>query len=88
MCHRIGHNGSADNNAAPASAVKLPILVARWQKAKSLELRAAMSVARLYQNQGRTEEARSLLAEVYNRFTEGIDTIDLREAKTLLDGLS
>jgi len=47
-----------------------------------------MSVARLYQNQGRQEEARGLLAQIYNRFTEGVDTMDLREAKALLDELS
>ena len=64
------------------------IKIAQRQKAKSLELRAVMSAARLYQNQGRPEEARSLLAEVYDRFTEGFDTMDLREAKVLLDALS
>jgi len=58
------------------------------ENAKSLELRAVMSVARLYQNQGRQEEARGLLAQIYNRFTEGVDTMDLREAKALLDELS
>jgi len=64
------------------------IKVAVDQKAKSLELRAVTSMARLYQSQGRREEARGLLAEVYGRFTEGFDTVDLREAKALLDALS
>ena len=64
------------------------IKIAQRQNAKSLELRAVMSVARLYQNQGRQEEARGLLAQIYNRFTEGVDTMDLREAKALLDELS
>ena len=62
--------------------------VARRQQAKSLELRAAMSLSRLWQAQGRKEEARSLLSEVYGWFTEGFDTKDLIEAKALLDDLS
>ena len=47
-----------------------------------------MSVARLYQNQGKQKQARVLLAEIYDRFTEGFDTVDLREAKAMLDKLS
>ena len=74
--------------ADAAGCFNQAILIARQQNAKSLELRAVMSVARLYRNQGRPEEARSLLAEVYNRFCEGFDTTDLREAKGLLDALS
>jgi predicted ATPase len=61
------------------------IRVAQQQKAKSWELRAVIGMARLYQDQGRLEGVRGLLAEVYNRFTEGFDTKDLREAKGLLD---
>jgi class 3 adenylate cyclase/predicted ATPase len=61
--------------------------VARHQQAKSLELRAATSLARLWQQQGKCEEARQLLAEVYGWFTEGFDTADLKDAKTLLDEL-
>ncbi|MGH8069201.1 MAG: hypothetical protein ACRERE_28995 [Candidatus Entotheonellia bacterium] len=61
------------------------IEVARQQQAKSLELRAAMSLARLWQQQGKKAEARQLLAEVYSWFTEGFDTADLQEAKALLD---
>ena len=64
------------------------IEVARRQQAKSLELRAATSLARLWQGQGKKEEARELLAPVYNWFTEGFDTADLKDAKALLDGLS
>jgi len=64
------------------------IQIAQRQKAKSLELRAVMSMARLYQNQGKQQEARGLLAQIYDRFTEGFDTMDLHEAKTLQDGLS
>jgi adenylate cyclase len=62
--------------------------VARRQQAKSLELRAAMSLARLYRRQGREAEARPALAECYGWFTEGFDTPDLREAKTLLEGVA
>jgi len=58
--------------------------IARRQQAKSLELRAAMSLGRLWQRQGQTEQARQLLAEVYAWFTEGFDTADLQEAKALL----
>jgi predicted ATPase len=61
--------------------------VARRQEAKSLELRAAMSLSRLWQQQGKQAEARELLAPVYGWFTEGFDTADLQEAKALLDAL-
>jgi predicted ATPase len=54
------------------------------QEAKSLELRAAMSLSRLWQRQGKRTEARALLAPVYGWFTEGFDTADLQEAKALL----
>jgi predicted ATPase len=62
--------------------------VARQQQAKSWELRAAMSMARLWRDQGKRDEARDLLAPVYGWFTEGFDTLDLKEAKALLDELS
>ena len=62
--------------------------VARQQQAKSWELRAAMSMARLKRDQGKRDEARELLAPIYGWFTEGFDTLDLQEAKTLLDGLA
>jgi predicted ATPase len=64
------------------------IRIARQQSAKSLELRAVMSMARLHQKQGKQGEARDLLAQSYDRFTEGFDTLDQREAKALLDALS
>jgi len=73
-----------DAEACFYQAIKL----AQGQKAKSLELRAVISMARLYQNQGRQKEARSLLAPIYDTFTEGFDTMDLRESKALLDQLS
>jgi len=62
--------------------------VARRQEAKSLELRAAMSLARLWQQQGKRQKAHDLLAPVYNWFTEGFDTADLQEAKALLEALA
>jgi hypothetical protein len=63
------------------------IEVARKQSARSLELRATMSLARLGQQQGKREEARQMLAEIYGWFTEGFDTADLKEARALLDEL-
>ena len=64
------------------------IEVARHQQAKSWELRATTSLARLWQKQGRVDEARQMLAEIYGWFTEGFDTPDLKEARTLLDELT
>jgi hypothetical protein len=58
--------------------------IARKQQAKSLELRAVMSLSRLWQQQGKGDEARQMLAEIYDWFTEGFDTKDLQEAKALL----
>jgi predicted ATPase len=63
------------------------LTVARHQQARSWELRAAMSLAQLWQQQGKAVEARQLLAEVYGWFTEGFDTADVRAARTLLDRL-
>jgi class 3 adenylate cyclase/predicted ATPase len=62
--------------------------IARSQEAKSLELRAAMSLSRLWQQQGKQDEARQMLAETYGWFTEGFDTADLKDAKALLEELS
>ena len=64
------------------------IEVACQQDAKSWELRATMSLCRLWQKQGKGEEARQILAEIYGWFSEGFDTPDLKEAKALLDELS
>jgi len=61
--------------------------VARQQQAKSWELRAATSMARLWRNQGKPQQARELLAPVYGWFTEGFETRDLKEAQALLDEL-
>ena len=62
--------------------------IARSMEAKFFELHAATSLARLWQQQGKKEEARDLLAPVYNWFTEGFDTADLKDAKALLDQLA
>jgi class 3 adenylate cyclase/predicted ATPase len=64
------------------------LAVARQQQAKTMELRAAMSLARLWRDQGKPQQARELLAPVYGWFTEGFDTLDLEEAKALLDQLT
>jgi predicted ATPase len=64
------------------------LAVARAQQAKSWELRAAMGMARLWSDQGKRNQARDLLAPVYDWFTEGFDTLDLKEAKALLDALA
>jgi len=61
---------------------------ARRQGALSWELRAATSLARMWRDQGRSQEARELLASVYDRFTEGFDTADLKATKALLDELA
>ena len=64
------------------------LAIAHRQQAKSWELRAAMSMARLWRDQGKRDEPRELLAPVYGWFTEGFDTLDLKEAKALLDELA
>jgi predicted ATPase len=64
------------------------LVLARRQQAKSWELRVALSLSRLWQQQGKCTVARALLAPVYGWFTEGFDTADLQEAKALLDRLS
>jgi predicted ATPase len=61
--------------------------IARSQSAKSLELRATTSLARLLANEGKRDEARKMLAEIYGWFTEGFDTADLKDAKALLEEL-
>jgi predicted ATPase len=62
--------------------------IARCQQAKSLELRAAMSLSRLWQQQGKRAEAYEMLTPIYSWFTEGFDTADLQEAKALLEALT
>jgi predicted ATPase len=76
-----------DESEAEASFRKA-IAISRGQEARSFELRAVTSLARLFARQGSSKQARDLLAPVYTWFTEGFDTADLREAKALLDGLA
>ena len=76
-------------NATKAEAYfQRALSVARQQQAKSWELRAAMSMARLWRDQGKRDDARDLLAPVYGWFTEGFDTRDLKQARALLDELA
>ena len=70
------------------SCFKQALESAQWQQAKSWELRTALSLSRLWVTQGKKEEARGLLSEIYGWFTEGFDTADLKDAKALLDELS
>ena len=79
---------SVDHQSQAERCFQQALDVARSQEAKSLELRAAMSLARLWQRQGKRTEACELLAPIYGWFTEGFDTVDLREAKALLDELT
>jgi predicted ATPase len=75
------------NADAAESSLRMALQAARQQEAKSWELRAAMSMARLWREQGKPQQGRELLAPVYGWFTEGFDTRDLKEAKALLDEL-
>jgi len=77
-----------DPQAEAEACFQKAIEIARRQQAKSLELRATMSLARLWQQQGKKEEAHKLVSEIYTWFTEGFDTTDLQEAKVLLEALS
>jgi predicted ATPase len=84
---RVGNSDSAVQTEAK-QCFQDAIDIAHRQQAKSLELRAVMSMGRLLQQQGRKEEARKMLSAIYGWFTEGFDTADLKEAKALLDDLS
>jgi predicted ATPase len=79
---------SSDNHTEAETCFHHAIAIAQNQQAKSLELRAAMSLARLWQQQGKRAVAYELLAPVYGWFTEGFDTADLQEAKALLEALA
>jgi predicted ATPase len=79
---------SAQHQPEVEACFQQTLAIARRQQAKSWELRTAMSLARLWQQQGKRDEARELLAPIYSWFTEGFDTADLQEAKALLDELS
>ena len=75
------------DGAKAEQCFRTAIEIARRQSAKSVELRATTSLARLLAKQGRRDEARAMLAEIYGWFTEGFDTADLKDAKALLDEL-
>jgi predicted ATPase len=81
-------NLCVDNQAEAEACFRQALEVAHWQSAKSLELRAVMSLSRLWQKQGKREEARKMLSEIYGWFTEGFNTADLKEAKKLIEELS
>jgi predicted ATPase len=84
-----GASGIVDSKVADAECCfRRAIEIARKQSAKSLELRATTSLAPLLAKQGRRDEARAMLAEIYSWFTEGFDTADLKDAKALLDQLN
>jgi class 3 adenylate cyclase len=90
LLHDKAHSLMAATGGASAAedALKNSVLAARQQQARMAELRAATSLARLWRDQGKREEARDLLAQVYGWFTEGFDTLDLKEAKAQLDALA
>ena len=84
-----------DDSQAPISKIsqaeacfRQAIDIARHQGAKSLELRSVTSLSRLLRQQGKSDEARQLLTEIYGWFTEGFDTADLKDARALLEELS
>src|SRR5262249_28814511 len=86
---QFGVRGPAPAPQEEAEACFLKAInIARQQQAKSLELRAVMSLSRLWRQQGKQKEAHALLSEIYGWFTEGFDTTDLQEAKALLDELT
>jgi predicted ATPase len=80
--------GGMKDKESPEDYFLKAIEVARRQEGKSLELRAMVSLARLWQRQGKKDDARSMLAEIYSWFREGFNTVDLRQAKALLEELS
>jgi len=81
----LHRNGPVGDRAAAEQSYREALAVAQGQQAKSLELRAATSLVRLWRDEGRRDEGHELLAPVYGWFTEGFDTVDLKEAKALLD---
>ena len=80
-------SATGDPDAAEANYLQA-LAIAKRQSAKFWELRAATTLARLWRDQGKRQQARDLLAPVYGWFTEGFETLDLKEAKTLLEQLS
>ena len=88
MAGEIAFLSSERDTSKAEASFERALAVARQRQAKSWELRAAMSLARLWHDQGNVREARELLAPVYGWFTEGFDTRDLKEAKALLEELA
>jgi predicted ATPase len=82
------HKAQSKSEKKAEACFQQALAIARRQQAKSWELRAAMSLSRLWQQQGKWAEARALLAPIYGWFTEGFDTADLQEAKALLEALA
>ncbi len=80
--------GMQEDDAGAESSYKKAVEVSRQQQTKSWELQASIGLARLWQKQGNVDRARKMLAEIYEWFTEGFETPDLQEAKTLLAELS
>jgi predicted ATPase len=87
MAGEIARMSPEPDTAKAEAYFERALAVARAQQAKSLELSAATSMARLWRDQGKPQQASELLAPVYGWFTEGFDTLDLKEAKALLDEL-
>jgi predicted ATPase len=79
---------ASDNQAEAEACFHHALDIARNQQAKSFELRAATSLARLWQQQGKSDAAQQVLGDVYGWFTEGFDTADLQDAKALLEELA
>jgi predicted ATPase len=79
---------SADHQVEAEACFQQALAVARQQQARSWELRAAISLSRLWRQQGKRAEAHKLLAEIYGWFTEGFDTADLQQARALLAELA
>ena len=78
----------ASSQGEAEASMQQALTIARHQQAKSWELRVAMSLSRLWQQQGKRQDAYDLLAPVYGWFTEGFDAVDLKDAKALLDELT
>jgi predicted ATPase len=85
---RKAEGGRMNDKESPERCFLKAIEIARRQEGKSLELRATVSLGRLWQQQGEKDEARHMLAEIYGWFDEGFDTLDLQKAKALLEELS
>ena len=79
--------GEKPHHEAAEDCFHVAIQIAQNQNAKSSELRATTSLARLFAKQGRRDEARAMLADIYNWFSEGFDTADLKDAKALVEEL-